>query len=112
MQMLNDRLNEAVSTLDRERMAIEIVFRSTESDGEYLTWVTVRGPGRPVKTSTHQLDVDHLAYDRRVREPGWAVATPQLLLLPEPVRAVVHRWALNETYWFVSSLSERVSSPA
>jgi uncharacterized protein DUF6176 len=33
MAMLNDRLEECVATLDRERMAIEIVFRLTE-DGE------------------------------------------------------------------------------
>ena len=36
MQMLNDRLDECVATLDRERMAIEIVFRLREGDDEYL----------------------------------------------------------------------------
>ena len=93
MQMLNDRLDEAVDTLGRERMAIEMVFRSSESDGDYLTWVTVRGQGESVESSNHQLDIDHLSYDRRVREPGWIVAEPQLLLLPEPVSDVVYRWA-------------------
>lgn len=93
MQMLNDRLDEAVDTLGRERMAIEVVFRSSEPDGDYLTWVTVRGRGESVESSTHQLDIDHVAYDRRVREPGWATAEPQLLLLPEPVRAAVCQWA-------------------
>lgn len=89
MQMLNDRLDEAVDTLGRERMAIEIVFRSSEPDGEYLTWVTVRGQGDSVETSTLALDIDHLSYDKRVREPGWTVAQPQLLLLPYPVRDAV-----------------------
>jgi Family of unknown function (DUF6176) len=31
MAMLNDRLEECVATLDRERMAIEIIFRLTPS---------------------------------------------------------------------------------
>ena len=89
MQMLNDRLDEAVDTLGRERMAIEIVFRSKEQDGDYLTWVTVQGQGESVDTSTHPLDIDHLSYDKRVREPGWTRGEPQLLLLPDPVRAAV-----------------------
>jgi len=97
MQMLNDRLDEAVDTLARERMAIEMVFRSSEPDGDYLTWVTVRGQGESVESSNHQLDIDHVAYDQRVREPGWIVAEPQLLLLPKPVRDAVYRWATQVT---------------
>jgi hypothetical protein len=93
MQMLNDRHAEAVQTLERERMAMEVVFRSSEADGDYLTWVTLHGPGEAVDTSTHPLDADHLAYDRRVRQPEWMTAEPQLLLLPGPVRTAVERWA-------------------
>jgi hypothetical protein len=93
MQMLNDRVDEAVATLDRERMAIEIVFRSQDADGEHLTWVTVRGPGADVSTSTHPLDVEHLAFDARVRQPGWERAQAQLLLLPAGVRDAVVDWA-------------------
>lgn len=93
MQMLNDRHDEAVATLDRERMAIEIVFRSSEPTGDHLTWVTVRGPGEDVGTSTHPLDVDHLEYDRRVRLPGWTTAEVHLLLAPEPVLAAITDWA-------------------
>jgi hypothetical protein len=43
MKMLNDRHDECVATLDRERMAIEIVFRLREHDDDYLYWVSVRG---------------------------------------------------------------------
>jgi hypothetical protein len=93
MQMLNDRHEEAVATLDRERMAIEIIFRSSAADGDHLTWITVQGPGEAVGTSSHQLDVDHLAFDRRVRERGWVTEEAQLLLLPEPVLRAVTEWA-------------------
>jgi hypothetical protein len=36
MAMLNDRLDECVATLDRERMAIEIAFRLRENGEDYL----------------------------------------------------------------------------
>ena len=42
------------------------------------------------------LDVDHLAFDERVRERGWVRAQPQLLLLPDTVRQAVLDWALPE----------------
>ncbi|MFT3851859.1 MAG: DUF6176 family protein [Ilumatobacteraceae bacterium] len=89
MAMLNDRLDEAVATLDRERMGIEIVFRSREGDTEHLYWVVVRGAGEHANTSTAQLDIDHIAYDQRCREPGWLTAEAELLLLPDAVRAAV-----------------------
>jgi len=87
--MLNRRLDEAVATLDRERMGIELVFRSREGDDEFLYWVVVRGDGADVATSTALLDADHRAYDERCREPGWEVAEAQLMLLPDSVRAAV-----------------------
>lgn len=89
MDMLNDRLDESVATLDRERMGIEIVFRQRDGDDEYLYWVIVRGDGESVETSQHQLDIDHRAYDARCRQPGWQTATPELLLLPDQVKAAV-----------------------
>ncbi|HET9187338.1 MAG TPA: DUF6176 family protein, partial [Acidothermaceae bacterium] len=44
MSMLNDRVDECVATLDRERMALEIVFRLQEDGEEFLYWVSVFGP--------------------------------------------------------------------
>ncbi len=96
MRMLNDRLDECVATLDRERMAIEIVFRLRENDEDHLFWVTVRGedgadpdPGLPI-------DRDHIEQAKRTKEPGWVEAEPQVLMLPEPVREAVLGWALRE----------------
>ena len=45
MAMLNDRLEECVATLDRERMAIEIIFRLKENGEDYLFWMSVYGTG-------------------------------------------------------------------
>ena len=51
MAMLNDRLDECVATLDRERMAVELVFRLREDGRDQLYWVTVKGTGGPGRTS-------------------------------------------------------------
>ena len=94
MAMLNDRVDECVATLDRERMALELVFRMTDADGEWLYWVTVRGEGgASVHDSPHAIDRDHVEFGRRCKEPGWEDADPALFLAPEPVRAALVTWA-------------------
>jgi hypothetical protein len=96
MKMLDDRVEECVATLDRERMAVEIVFRLQEDGHDYLYWVAIRGEGgEPLDTSEHQIDEDHQAQARRTKEPGWVEAEPQVLMLPEPVREAVLAWALR-----------------
>jgi len=96
MTMLDDRVDECVATLDRERMAVEIVFRLKEAGEDYLFWVTIRGEGgAELESSEHQIDLDHQAQARRTKEPGWVEAEPQVLMLPEPVREAVLAWALR-----------------
>jgi hypothetical protein len=95
MQMLNDRVNECVATLDRERMALEIVFRLEEDGEEYLYWVSIFGSaGRGLDLSV-PIDRDHDAIGRRVKEPGWVEAEPQFLLMPGPVREAVLNWTMR-----------------
>lgn len=97
MTMLNDRLAECVATLDRERMAIEIVFRLRENDEDYLFWVSVRGAGGAGLDPDSALDRDHVEHAKKTLPPGsWVNATPQVLLLPAPVREAVMSWALRE----------------
>lgn len=94
MAMLNDRLEECVATLDRERMAIEIVFRMKESDGtEYLYWVSVQGESGEPPDESIPIDRDHLEQAKRTKEPGWNYASPALLLMPRPVEEAVLEWA-------------------
>jgi hypothetical protein len=96
MKMLDDRVDECVATLDRERMAIEIVFRLREGDEDYLYWVSVRGAdGSTDLDPDIAIDRDHLAQAKRTKEPGWVEAEPQVLMLPDPVRQAVLDWALR-----------------
>ncbi len=98
MRMLDDRVDECVATLDRERMAVEIVFRLKEGGEDYLFWVAIRGEGgESLESSEHQIDLDHQEQARRTKEPGWVEAEPQVLMLPEPVREAVLAWALRES---------------
>lgn len=95
LQMLNDRVEECVATLDRERMAVEIVFRLQENGEDYLYWVSIFGSGGNGLDPSVPIDRDHDAFARRTKEPGWVEAEPQLLLLPAPVREAVLGWALR-----------------
>jgi hypothetical protein len=95
MQMLDERMEECVATLDRERMAIEIIFRLQEDGADYLYWVSVHGPNDGQLDLSNALDRDHLAQAKRTKEPGWVEAEPQVLLLPDPIRKAVLDWALR-----------------
>jgi hypothetical protein len=96
MAMLDDRLDECVATLDRERMAVEIVFRLREDGTEHLYWVAIKGAGGSGLDPADPIDRDHEAQARRTKQPGWVEAEPQVLLLPDPVRRAVLAWALRD----------------
>lgn len=97
MRMLDDRVEECIATLDRERMAVEIVFRLREDGEDYLFWVAIRGEdGADLQSSQHDIDIDHQEHARRTKEPGWVEAEPQVLMLPEPIREAVLAWALRD----------------
>ncbi|HEV7655260.1 MAG TPA: DUF6176 family protein [Mycobacteriales bacterium] len=96
MAMLNDRQDECVATLDRERMAVELVFRLREDGRDHLYWVAIKGAGGAGPDLADPIDRDHDAQARRTKEPGWVEAEPQLLLLPDPVRRAVLAWALRD----------------
>ena len=96
MAMLDDRLDECVATLDRERMAVEIVFRLREDGRDHLYWVAIKGAGGTGLDLSNPIDRDHDAQARRTKEPGWVEAEPQVLLLPDPVRRAVLAWALRD----------------
>jgi uncharacterized protein DUF6176 len=96
MRMLNDRRDEAVRTLERERerVALEIVFRERDEHGDGLVWMTIQGErGASIADSPFEIDREHLAFAERCKLPNRPDAEPQLLLMPEPVRDAVLRWA-------------------
>jgi hypothetical protein len=93
MQMLNDRADECVATLDAERMAVEAIFRLRDEHGEWLYWLEIRGEEGSALDSSRSIDRDHIAFAERAKIPGHETADTEVLLLPEPVRAAVIRWA-------------------
>ena len=96
MTILNERVDECVATLDRERMAIEIIFRLKENGEDYLFWIEVLGADGAGLDLDNPIDRDHFEQAKRTKEPGWTEAEPQLLLLPDPVRKAVLSWALRD----------------
>ncbi len=97
MQMLNDRVAEAVETLKRERVAIEMIFRERDEQGEWLVWVLVHGEGgEAIDDSPFEIDRDHLAFAERVKLPNAPEGEPQLLLMPAPVKQAVLSWAVPQ----------------
>jgi hypothetical protein len=95
MQMLNDRREEAIQTLERERVAIEIVFRERDDEGVAGVGDDPGHGGASIDDSAFDIDRDHAAFAERVKLPNRPEAEPQLLLLAEPVRDAVLEWAIS-----------------
>lgn len=94
MTMLNDRVDECVATLSTERMALEIVFRHIDDHGDgWLYWVSIQGADGGGHDMSNAIDVDHVAYGKRVKGPGWEELTPQFLLAPDHIRNSIVAWA-------------------
>jgi hypothetical protein len=88
--MLNARSAECLATFDREKMALEVVFREEDDGGEWLYWVQVRGEaGAEDLDPNLPIDRDHLSFAKRSKEPGWLEASPQLLLATPQVQAAL-----------------------
>lgn len=78
-------------------MAVEVVFRSRESDGtEYLWWFALKGEtGEGLDGSPFPIDADHQAQARHTKEQRWTEAEPQVVFLPVEVRDVIEGWAVR-----------------
>jgi hypothetical protein len=88
LRTINDRLEEAVQTLDREKMKIEVIFREVIGEDEYLSWFTVQdAAGEPIETSPFELDRIHRRFGEECidHEHGGHEGQPQVILLPDRV---------------------------
>lgn len=93
MDMLHERYDECVDTLDAERMAFEATFRHTDSDGtEWLYHVSLYGEGGSGLNISNPVDRAHQEYAHRCKEPGWEELRPVLMLAPAPVRIAMESW--------------------
>lgn len=94
MQMLHDRYEECVATLDAERMAFEATFRHTDADGtEWIYHLSLYGEDGSGLDLTNPVDRAHQEFAMRCKEKGWEELRPVLLLAPHPVRAAMEAWA-------------------
>ncbi|MBW0101631.1 DUF6176 family protein [Pseudonocardia sp. KRD291] len=96
MAMINERYDECIESLDRERMAVECAFRFREEGPEYIYWMSIYGEDGSGLDLTNPLDRDLQDQATLCKEPGWADAEPQFLLLPEPVKRALLAWALRQ----------------
>ncbi len=104
IKMLNDRIDECLATLPREKMYVEAIFREKVGDEEFLYWFSVQGEGgEDVRTSEHDLDIEHLKFGRECLDPTYGPVDGegqqrrgrdmdlQLFLLPEHIRRAMEQ---------------------
>ena len=85
LAMLNLHLDEAVKTLEREQMNLEVIFREIIDGVDHLRWFSVQGEqGEPCDTSPFAIDVRHLEYWEECidEEYGRHDAQPQVVMVP------------------------------
>ncbi len=90
MAHLNDRRLECEATLADEHMALEVVFRRSDDDGEWLYWLQIRGSEGAELDLSVRINQEHLAFAQRSKYPGWQEATVQNLLRPPAVRRALY----------------------
>ncbi|TXN28136.1 DUF6176 family protein [Lacisediminihabitans profunda] len=96
MRMLNDRYDESLLALPAERAVFEATFRHTEADGS--TWIyhlSLMGEGGGGLDESNQIDADHAAFSRRVKEPGWEELEPKFMLTPAHLLEAMTSWGLT-----------------
>jgi len=84
MEELNKRREEAVDTMEREQMQIEIIFREEAGGEQFLYWFSIQGEtGASVETSPHDLDRVHMAFWDECIDKGYPGrdARPQVVLV-------------------------------
>ncbi|SDL14681.1 DUF6176 family protein [Tessaracoccus oleiagri] len=95
MRMLNERIDEGVATLAKERAPLQAAFFNREADGSlwiyYLSLVPEDGPAFDPEAS--DIDRAHAEYGGRVKMPGWEELQPKLLLVPDHIRDAMVRWS-------------------
>lgn len=63
MKILNDRIEESIETMNREKMYVEAIFEEIINGEKYLSWFSIQGEdGKTCTTSEHELDKIHIKY--------------------------------------------------
>jgi len=88
LQMLNRHMSEALQTLDREQMKLEVIFREIIEGNEYLYWFSIQGEGgETCESSPFEVDAKHIEFWKECidEEYGRRDAQPQVVMVPEAV---------------------------
>ena len=102
LAMINGRIAEAVETLDREKMKLEVIFREVIGDDEFLCWFTVHNEsGESIETSPFDLDQAHRAFGEECidHDYGGHEAQPQVILVPPAVAKAMDWRDLPSSRW-------------
>ena len=86
--MLKKRLPEAMRTLKREKMYVEVIFREKTERNEFLYWFSIQGEGgEPVTTSPYKIDREHIKYSRECIDirRGKTDLLPQAVFIPKRI---------------------------
>ena len=92
LQVLNERIDECVTTLEREKMYVEVVFRERYNGDDFLYWFTIQHEsGQPLETSPHAIDQIHRAFGRECIDLTYGAVdpVPQVVMIPERVAAAM-----------------------
>lgn len=92
LRELNQRIDECVVTLAREKMYVEVVFRERYNGEEFLYWFSIQHEsGEPLETSPHEIDKIHRAFGRECIDLSYGAVdpVPQVVMIPEHVAAAM-----------------------
>ena len=63
MEILNDRIDETVETMGREKIFIEAIFEEKINGEKYFSWFSIQNKnGEMCDTSEHEIDKVHIKY--------------------------------------------------
>ena len=85
LNMLNSNISEAIQTLDREQMKLEIIFREMIDGADYLYWFSVQGEAaQSLETSPFEVDARHIEFWNECidEDYGRHDAQPQVIMVP------------------------------
>jgi hypothetical protein len=94
LQTLNNRLDECLEAMVREKMKVEVIFRERIREEEFLYWFTIQDEtGEELNTSPLDISHVHIAFWEECldRDYGGKDAYPQVVLIP-PHIAQVMEW--------------------
>jgi hypothetical protein len=110
IRVLNQRVEECVATLEREKMYVEVVFRERYEGQDYLYWFSIQGEsGEPLETSPHEIDKVHRTFWEECIDSTYGAVdpVPQLVLIPKRIAAAMNwerpqdaaaEWSGKETW--------------